>query len=65
MQRFMEEKNLSLYLRRLLAEQKEMDGERRQVILKLLAEEEAKADRVNGPRKWIFQMLLKPRRLSF
>ena len=29
MQRFMQEKNLSLFLRRLLAEQKEMDEERR------------------------------------
>jgi len=47
MQRFMQEKNLSLFLRRLLAEQKEMDEERRQVIFKLLAEEEAKGDRVN------------------
>jgi hypothetical protein len=47
MQRFMQEKNLSLFLRRLLAEQKEMDEERRQVIFKLLAEEEAKVDRVN------------------
>jgi hypothetical protein len=46
-QRFMEEKNLSLFLRRLLAEQKEMDEERRQVIFKLLAEEEAKVDRVS------------------
>jgi hypothetical protein len=49
MQRFMQEKILSLFLRRLLAEQKEMTEERRQVILKLLAEEEAKdaIDRVN------------------
>jgi hypothetical protein len=47
MQRFMQEKNLSLFLRRLLAEQKEMDEERRQVIFKLLAEEEAKVDRVS------------------
>ena len=49
MQRFMQEKNLSLFLRRLLAEQKEMDEERRQVIFKLLAEEEAKdaIDRVS------------------
>ena len=49
MQRFMEEKNLSLFLRRLLAEQKKMDEERRQVIFKLLAEEEAKdaIDRVS------------------
>jgi hypothetical protein len=39
MQRFMQEKNLSLFLKRLLAEQKEMDEERRQVIFKLLAEE--------------------------
>ena len=65
MQRFMEDKNLSHYLRRLLAEQKEIDEERRQVIFKLLSEEEAKVDRVNGPRKWIFQMLPKPHRLSF
>ena len=42
MQRFMQDKNLSLFLRRLLAGQKEMDEERRQVIFKLLAEEEAK-----------------------
>ena len=49
MQRFMQEKILSLFLRRLLAEQKEMDDERRQVIFKLLAEEEAKdaIDRVS------------------
>ena len=47
MQRFMQEKNLSLFLRRLLAEEKEMDEERRQVIFKLLAEEEAKVDRAN------------------
>ena len=49
MQRFMQEKNLSLFLRRLLAEQKEMDEERRQVIFMLLAEEEAKdaIDRVS------------------
>jgi hypothetical protein len=44
MQRFMKGKNLSLSLRRLLAEQKEMDEERRQIIFKLLAEEEAKVD---------------------
>jgi hypothetical protein len=49
MQRFMQEKNLSLFLRRLLAEQKEMDEERRQVIFELLAEEEAKVDRVSPP----------------
>lgn len=51
MQRFMQEKNLSLFLRRLLAEQQEMDEERRQVIFKLLAEEEAKdaIDRVSQP----------------
>ena len=42
MQRFMQEKNLTLFLRRLLAEQKDMDEERRQVISKLVAEEEAK-----------------------
>jgi hypothetical protein len=47
MQRFMQEKNLSLFLRRLLAEQKEMDEERRQVIFELLAEEEAKVDRMS------------------
>jgi hypothetical protein len=47
MQRFMQEKKLSLFLRRLLAEQKEMDEERRQVIIELLAEEEAKVDRVS------------------
>jgi hypothetical protein len=47
MQRFMQDKNLSLFLRRLLAEQKEMDEERRQVIFELLAEEEAKVDRVS------------------
>jgi len=49
MQRFMQEKNLSRFLRRLLAGQKEMDEERRQVIFKLLAEEEAKdaIDRVS------------------
>jgi hypothetical protein len=45
MQRFMQDKNLSLFLRRLLAEQKEMDEERRQVIFDLLAKEEAKVDR--------------------
>ena len=44
MQRFMQEKNLLLFLRRLLAGQKEMDEERRQVIFKLLAEEEAKVE---------------------
>jgi hypothetical protein len=49
MQRFMQEKNLSLFLRRLLAEQKEIDEERRQVIFELLAEEEAKVDRVSPP----------------
>ena len=49
MQRFMQDKNLSLFLRRLLAEQKEMDEERRQVIFELLAEEEAKVDRVSQP----------------
>ena len=43
MQRFIQEKNLTLFLRRLLAEQKDMDEERRQVILTLLAEEEAKS----------------------
>jgi hypothetical protein len=47
MQRFLQDKNLSLFLRRLLAEQKQMNEERRQVILKLLAEEEAKIDRVS------------------
>lgn len=49
MQRFMQEKNLSLFLRRLLAEQKDMNEERRQVIFTLLAEEEAKdaIDRVS------------------
>jgi len=47
MQRFMQEKNLSLFLRRLLADQKEMDQERLQVIFDLLAEEEAKVDRLN------------------
>ncbi len=51
MQLFMQERNLSLFLRRLLAEQQEMDEERRQVIFKLLAEEEAKdaIDRVSQP----------------
>jgi hypothetical protein len=43
MQRFIQEKNLTLFLRRLLAEQKNMDEERRQVIVTLLAEEEAKS----------------------
>ncbi|HSP62276.1 MAG TPA: hypothetical protein VLQ90_04770 [Pyrinomonadaceae bacterium] len=33
---------LTLFLRRLLAEQKDMDERRRQVIFELLAEEEAK-----------------------
>lgn len=40
MQRFVQEKNLALFLKRLLAEQKDMDEERRQVIVTLLAEEE-------------------------
>jgi hypothetical protein len=43
MQRFIHEKNLTLFLRPLLAEQKDMDEERRQVILTLLTEEEAKS----------------------
>ncbi len=43
MQRFIQEKNLTLFLRRLLAEPKNMDEERRQVIVTLLAEEEAKS----------------------
>ncbi len=47
MQRFMQEKNLSHFTRRLLAEQKEMDEERRQVIFELLAEKEAKVERVS------------------
>ena len=49
MQRFMQEKKLSLFLRRLLAEQKEVDEDRRQMIFKLLEEEEAKdaIDRVS------------------
>jgi hypothetical protein len=42
MQLFMKEKKLSPFLKRLLAGQKEMDEARRQVILKLLAEEETK-----------------------
>lgn len=42
MQRFLQERNLSFFLRRLLAEQNDMDQERRQVILGLLAEEEVK-----------------------
>jgi len=41
MQRFMQDKKLSLFLKRLLAEQKEMDEKRRQVIIELLAEDEA------------------------
>jgi hypothetical protein len=41
MQRFMQDKKLSLFLKRLLAEQKEMDEKRRQVITELLAEDEA------------------------
>jgi len=47
MQRFIQDQNLTLFLRRLLAEQKDMDQERRQVIFKLLAEEEARVDRVS------------------
>ena len=47
MQRFMQDKNLTLFLSRRLAEQKDMDQERRQVILKLLAEEEARVSRVS------------------
>ena len=39
MQRFIQEKNLRLFLRRLLAEQTDMHEERRQVILGLLVEE--------------------------
>jgi hypothetical protein len=42
MQRFIQAKNLTLFLKRLLAEQKDMDEERRQVIVTLLGEEEAK-----------------------
>jgi hypothetical protein len=42
MQRFIQEKNLTLFLRRFLAEQKNMNEER-QVIVTLLAEEEAKS----------------------
>jgi hypothetical protein len=42
-QRFIREKNLKLFLKRLLAEQKDMDEARRQVIFTLLAEEEAKS----------------------
>jgi hypothetical protein len=49
MQRFMQEKNLTLFLRRLLAEQKDMDEERRQVISKLVAEEEAKNGTTDQP----------------
>lgn len=49
MQRFMQEKNLTLFLRRLLAEQKDMDEERRQVISKLVAEEEAKSGTTDQP----------------
>jgi hypothetical protein len=41
MQRFIQEKNLRLFLRRLLAEQTDMHEERRQVICGLLGEEEA------------------------
>jgi hypothetical protein len=41
MQRFMQEKNLTLFLKRLLDEQKDMDEERRQVIYTLLAERPA------------------------
>jgi hypothetical protein len=48
MQRFIRDKNLTLFLRRLLAEQQNLDEERRQVILTLLAEEEAKSS-VPGP----------------
>jgi hypothetical protein len=40
-ERFMRDQNLALFLRRLLAEQKDMNAERRQLILKLLADEEA------------------------
>ena len=43
MQRFIQEKNLTLFLKRLLAEQKDMDEERRQLIFTLLAEEETKS----------------------
>ena len=43
MQRFIQEKNLALFLKRLLAEQKDMDEERRQVIVTLLAEERTKS----------------------
>ena len=41
MQHFMQDQNLTLFLRRLLAEQADMDEERRRVIFELLAEEEA------------------------
>lgn len=41
MQRFIQEKNLRPFLRRLLAEQTDMHEERRQVICGLLGEEEA------------------------
>ena len=49
MQRFIQDKNLRLFLRRLLAQQKDMHEERRQVIFALLAEEEANdaVDRVS------------------
>jgi hypothetical protein len=39
MERFIHDHNLALFLRRLLAEQDDMNEERRQLILKLLAEE--------------------------
>jgi hypothetical protein len=41
-QRFIHDKNLAHFLRRLLAEQKNMNAERHQLILELLAEEEGK-----------------------
>lgn len=47
MQRFMQEKNISLFLKSLLAEHKQIEEERRQVIFELLAEEEANVDRVS------------------
>ena len=43
MQRFIQEKNPTLFLKRLLAEQKDMDEERRQVIVTLLAGERTKS----------------------
>ena len=42
MERFIHEQNLAHFLRRLLAEQKDMNEEWRQLILKLLADEETK-----------------------